>query len=109
MTPLLRLSAIHKTFGPVAALATFASEDEALRLANGSPLGLGAAVWTRDVARGERLAQQLEAGAVFVNGMVKSDAAVPFGGVKRSGYGRELGRWGVEEWANVKTVWVDGV
>jgi len=77
-----------------------------VRLANDSQFGLGAALWTRDPARGERLAAEIEAGAVFVNGLVKSDPRLPFGGVKKSGYGRELSEYGIREFVNIKSVWM---
>jgi succinate-semialdehyde dehydrogenase/glutarate-semialdehyde dehydrogenase len=96
----------EETFGPVAAVIRAKDEADALRLANASAYGLGASVWTADAARGERLAAEVEAGVVFVNGLVKSDARVPFGGVKGSGYGRELSEHGLREFVNVKTVWV---
>jgi succinate-semialdehyde dehydrogenase / glutarate-semialdehyde dehydrogenase len=69
-------------------------------------LGLGASLWTRDRARAERLAPQIEAGAIFVNGLVKSDPRLPFGGIKRSGYGRELSEYGIREFVNIKSVWI---
>jgi len=96
----------EETFGPVAAVVRARDEADALRIANASPYGLGASVWTADAARGERLAQDVEAGSVFVNGIVKSDPRLPFGGVKRSGYGRELSEYGLREFVNIKTVWV---
>jgi succinate-semialdehyde dehydrogenase/glutarate-semialdehyde dehydrogenase len=97
----------EETFGPVAAIIKVGNEDEALRVANDSPFGLGAAVFTRDTARGTHLAATvLEAGACFVNAFVRSDARLPFGGVKDSGYGRELSAFGIREFVNVKTVWV---
>jgi succinate-semialdehyde dehydrogenase/glutarate-semialdehyde dehydrogenase len=96
----------QETFGPVAAVIRAKDEADAIRIANTSPYGLGAAVWTGDTKRGERVARELEAGSVFVNGLVKSDPRLPFGGVKRSGYGRELSEFGLREFVNVKTVWV---
>ncbi|HZU18371.1 MAG TPA: NAD-dependent succinate-semialdehyde dehydrogenase [Candidatus Dormibacteraeota bacterium] len=96
----------EETFGPVAALIRVRDEEEAVAVANDSDFGLGAAVWTGDVERGKRLAERIETGMVFVNGMVASDARLPFGGVKRSGYGRELSEYGILEFQNVQTVWV---
>ena len=95
----------EETFGPAAAILRVADPDEAVRAANGTPFGLGAALWTADLDRAAALVRRIEAGAVFVNGMVASDPRMPFGGVKESGYGRELGAFGVHEFANAKTVW----
>ena len=80
--------------------------DEAVRLANATEFGLGAALWTTDLERARVLVRRIEAGAVFVNGMVASDPRLPFGGIKQSGYGRELGAFGAREFTNVKTVWI---
>jgi len=99
-------AADEETFGPVAAILSFRDETEAVRIANDTPYGLGASLWTRDRARADRLVPRIEAGSVFVNGQVKSDPRIPFGGVKRSGFGRELGREGIREFVNVKTVWI---
>src|SRR5438876_5471228 len=96
----------EETFGPVAAVVRAKDEADAIRIANASSYGLGAAVWTRDAQRGERVAREIEAGSVVVNGLVKSDPRLPFGGVKRSGYGRELSAEGRREFVNIKTVWV---
>ncbi len=96
----------EEVFGPVAAVIRVRDDADAVRVANASPYGLGAAVWTEDRERGERLAADLEVGSVFVNGLVKSDPRLPFGGVKRSGYGRELSEFGLREFVNVKSVWV---
>src|SRR3989441_719448 len=96
----------EEVFGPVAAVIRARDESHAVALANASRYGLGASLWTEDRARGEGLAAEIEAGAVFVNGLVKSDPRLPFGGVKRSGYGRELSEFGLREFVNVKSVWV---
>jgi succinate-semialdehyde dehydrogenase/glutarate-semialdehyde dehydrogenase len=90
----------------VAAVIRARDGEAAVAMANDSEYGLGSAVWTGDLDRGKRLAERVEAGAVFVNGMVASDARLPFGGVKRSGYGRELSEFGLYEFMNVQTVWV---
>jgi succinate-semialdehyde dehydrogenase/glutarate-semialdehyde dehydrogenase len=96
----------EETFGPVAAVIRVKDSDDALRVANDTDFGLGSNIWTRDVGRGKRMAEQVEAGLVFINGMVASDARLPFGGVKRSGYGRELSEYGIKEFTNIQTVWV---
>jgi succinate-semialdehyde dehydrogenase/glutarate-semialdehyde dehydrogenase len=97
----------EELFGPVAAVIDAKDEHDAIRIANDSSFGLGAAVFTTDVDRGERIAaEKLEAGSCFVNGLVKSDPRLPFGGIKESGYGRELSPLGIREFVNVKTVWV---
>ena len=96
----------EETFGPVAAIIRAQDEGDAIRLANNSSFGLGASLWTRDRERAERLVGQIEAGSVFVNELVKSDPRLPFGGVKRSGYGRELSEYGIREFMNIKSVWM---
>jgi len=97
----------EELFGPVAAIIAVPDEAEAIRVANDSIFGLGAAVFTQDKAKGERLAaQELEAGCCFVNTFVRSDPRLPFGGVKASGYGRELSHYGIKEFVNIKTVYV---
>jgi len=96
----------EETFGPVAAVIRAKDEADAVRLANDSHFGLGAALWTRHHSRAERLAAEIEAGAVFVNGLVKSDPRLPFGGIKKSGYGRELSEYGIREFVNIKSVWM---
>jgi succinate-semialdehyde dehydrogenase / glutarate-semialdehyde dehydrogenase len=94
-------------FGPVAAIIAVPDEQEAIRVANDSVFGLGAAVFTQDVAKGEHIAAHaLEAGCCFVNAFVKSDPRLPFGGIKESGYGRELAAYGIKEFVNIKTVFV---
>jgi succinate-semialdehyde dehydrogenase/glutarate-semialdehyde dehydrogenase len=96
----------EELFGPVAAIVGAKDEADAVRIANDTVFGLGAAVFTQDFARGERIARQLEAGSTFVNSSVASDPRLPFGGIKESGYGRELGAYGIKEFVNVKTVYV---
>lgn len=94
----------QETFGPLAAVITAKDENEAIELANASPYGLGAGIWTKDLDRGIALARKIESGAVYINSLVKSDPRIPFGGIKRSGYGRELGRHGILEFVNAKTI-----
>jgi succinate-semialdehyde dehydrogenase/glutarate-semialdehyde dehydrogenase len=96
----------EEVFGPVVTLIPVADDAEALVLANQSAYGLGAAVFTQDVERAKRLAHQLECGVCFINDFVKSDPRLPFGGIKRSGYGREMSAIGIREFVNVKTVCV---
>jgi succinate-semialdehyde dehydrogenase/glutarate-semialdehyde dehydrogenase len=104
--PLDSPAAREELFGPAAALFRFDSEDEAIELANRTRYGLGASVWTTDPERAERLIPRLDCGSVFVNGLVKSDPRLPFGGVRDSGFGRELGREGALAFVNRKTVWI---
>jgi succinate-semialdehyde dehydrogenase/glutarate-semialdehyde dehydrogenase len=94
----------EETFGPLAAVVTVSSDEEAVEVANSSRYGLGASVWTRDPERGERIARQIESGSVFINALMKSDARLPFGGVKKSGYGRELSEFGIKEFVNIKSI-----
>ena len=97
----------EELFGPVAAIISAEDEADAISIANGSIFGLGAAVFTNDIERGEKIAaHHLNAGACFVNAFVKSDSRLPFGGIKQSGYGRELGVYGIKEFVNIKTVYV---
>ncbi len=96
----------EELFGPVAAVVTARDEKEAIELANQNRYGLGASVWTRDPVRGERVARQIESGCVFVNSLMRSDQRLPFGGIKKSGYGRELSELGIKEFMNAKTVYV---
>ena len=96
----------EELFGPVATVIRAASEADALRIANETRFGLGSSIWSKDTARAEQLAKQIQAGSTFINGMVKSDPRLPFGGVKASGYGRELSRLGMLEFVSAKTVWI---
>lgn len=97
---------VEETFGPVAAIVRARDADHAIAMANDSEYGLGCALWSGDAARARDLARRIDAGAVFVNGMTASDPRYPFGGIKRSGYGRELGVYGIREFVNIKTVWI---
>lgn len=99
----------EELFGPVAIVLRARDEKDALRLANDNRYGLGGSVWTRDLEKGERFARQFESGAAFVNGLVKSDPRLPFGGIKASGYGRELSAHGIREFVNIKTLWMRAV
>jgi succinate-semialdehyde dehydrogenase/glutarate-semialdehyde dehydrogenase len=96
----------EEVFGPAAAVVRANDLEHALELANASRFGLGANLWTRDIALAEELAGRIEAGNVFINGMVASDPRLPFGGVKKSGYGRELSSFGIHEFVNIQTVWI---
>jgi succinate-semialdehyde dehydrogenase / glutarate-semialdehyde dehydrogenase len=94
----------QETFGPMAAIIVAADEKEAIGLANDSKYGLSGSIWTRDIEKGILMAKQMETGAVYINALVKSDPRMPFGGIKKSGYGRELGRHGMLEFVNAKTI-----
>ncbi len=96
----------EETFGPVAAILTVRNENEAIAVANDTQYGLGAAIWSQDLDRAKALASQVEAGFVAINGMVSADPHLPFGGVKNSGYGRELSEYGIREFTNIQSIWV---
>jgi succinate-semialdehyde dehydrogenase/glutarate-semialdehyde dehydrogenase len=96
----------EELFGPVAAVTVVRNEDEAIEMANHSRFGLGASIWTKDIEKATILARRIQSGSVFINDIVASHPAVPFGGVKMSGYGRELSHLGIKEFMNIKTVWI---
>jgi len=96
----------EELFGPVAIMIRAKNEAEAIDIANDTPFGLGASIWTEDIRKAEILTRQIDSGAVFINEMVKSDPRMPFGGIKTSGYGRELSHYGIKEFVNIKSVWV---
>ena len=96
----------QELFGPVATIIKVKDEVEAIKVANDTPYGLGASLWTTDLDKAKLLAKEIDSGSVFINGMVKSDPRLPFGGVKFSGFGRELSHYGIKEFVNIKTVWV---
>ena len=97
----------EELFGPVASIIRVKDDAEAVRVANDTSFGLGASVWSADKARGEAVARQINAGACFVNAIVRSDVRLPFGGTKASGFGRELAEHGIHEFMNIKTIYVD--
>lgn len=97
----------EEVFGPVSVIIRFTSDDDAVRIANDTPYGLGASIWTKDVEEAERMAVRLECGMVYINSLVRSDARLPFGGIKQSGFGRELGAAGFREFTNIKTIVVN--
>jgi succinate-semialdehyde dehydrogenase/glutarate-semialdehyde dehydrogenase len=94
----------EEVFGPIEQIIVVKDEEEALNVANDTEYGLGAAIWSGNLQRAERLAVRLEAGAIAINDMVKSDPRLPFGGIKKSGVGRELSKYGLREFVNIKTV-----
>ena len=96
----------EEMFGPVAAVINARDEDDAVAIANRNRYGLGSSVWTRDPQRGERIARRIESGSVFVNSLMRSDQRLPFGGIKKSGYGRELSELGIKEFMNAKTIYI---
>jgi len=96
----------EETFGPVMIVVPFNTDDEAIALANDTRFGLGASIWTKDLEKARKIMPFLEAGAVFVNSLVKSDPRVPFGGIKNSGYGKELAHAGIKEFMNLKINWI---
>jgi succinate-semialdehyde dehydrogenase/glutarate-semialdehyde dehydrogenase len=96
----------EETFGPAAAVIRAKDTEEAIALANDSEFGLGGNLWTRNIDKGKQIARQIESGAVFINGMTASDPRLPFGGIKRSGYGRELSSFGIREFVNIQTIWI---
>lgn len=96
----------EELFGPAASIILAEDEEDAIKIANDTPFGLGASLWTSDISKAKSLSHHIDSGAVFINGMVKSDPRLPFGGVKLSGYGRELSHYGIKEFVNIKSVWV---
>lgn len=96
----------QETFGPVSAIIPVKGAEEAIAVANDSVFGLGGSLWSKDLKKAEALARRIETGAVFVNGLTKSDPRLPFGGIKRSGYGRELSHYGIREFVNIKSIWI---
>jgi succinate-semialdehyde dehydrogenase/glutarate-semialdehyde dehydrogenase len=93
-------------FGPVISFYTFTEINEAIALANATSYGLGASIWSKDIMQAKQIANNIESGMIYINQIVKSDARFPFGGIKKSGFGRELGEFGLREFCNVKTIWV---
>jgi len=100
------LAYTEEIFGPVAIIIRAKDEEEAINIANDTAFGLGASLWTSDIEKAKQLATKIESGSVFINGLVKSDPRLPFGGIKASGYGRELSHYGIKEFVNIKTVWI---
>jgi succinate-semialdehyde dehydrogenase/glutarate-semialdehyde dehydrogenase len=96
----------QETFGPVSAIIPVKDTEEAIAVANDSEFGLGGSVWSRDIKKAEAVARRIETGAMFINGLTKSDPRLPFGGIKKSGYGRELSHYGIREFVNIKTIWI---
>jgi len=96
----------QETFGPVSAIIPVKDASEAVEVANDSIFGLGGSIWSKDIKKAESIARQIETGSVFINSFTKSDPRLPFGGIKKSGYGRELSHYGIKEFVNIKTIWI---
>ena len=97
----------EEVFGPVVPIIVFETDEDAIRIANDTPYGLGASIWTTDIEKAKKLIPQIDAGNVFVNTIVKSDPLAPFGGVKKSGFGRELSSYGIKEFVNIKNISIE--